>query len=194
MFVALGLPEEVKAEVERAQSELRGGLEGARVTWTRREQFHLTLKFLGDVEAERAGALVEAVRAACRDGGVLRLRAEGVGCFPDLRRPRVVWVGVKDTGGALGRLQRAVESACGAFAAEREGQRFSGHVTLCRIKSLAGPEAEGLAGRVGGMAARSFGEWTAVEVEVMRSELSPQGARHSVLAGVPIGGRVEGGL
>jgi 2'-5' RNA ligase len=186
MFVALSLPEEVRAEVERAQSELRGGLERARVTWTRREQFHLTLKFLGDVEAGRAGALIEAVRAACRAGGALRLRAEGVGCFPDLRRPRVVWVGVKDAGGALGRLQRAVETACGAFAAELN--RFSGHVTLCRIKSLARPEADGLARQVQAMAARSFGEWTAGEVEVMRSELSPQGARHSVLAGVPLGG------
>ena len=63
LFVAVMVPEEVKAEIERAQAELRRALPEARVTWTRPEQFHLTLKFLAHVEAQRVGELVE---AACR--------------------------------------------------------------------------------------------------------------------------------
>ncbi len=188
LFVALSLPEEVKARVETAQAEVRRALGHARASWSRREQFHLTLKFLGNVEAARTPELVEAIRAACQGGAALRLRAEGIGCFPDLDRPRVVWVGVKDAEGALARLQGAVETACAPFAAEGPEPRFSGHATLCRIKSLARSEAAGLAGQVEAMATMAFGEWTAGQVEVMRSELSPQGARYSVLASVALGG------
>ena len=99
LFVALTAPELVRREVEKAQAELRACVPQARVTWTRREQFHLTLKFLGNVEGERAGGLVEAVRGAASGFAPLRLRAEGVGCFPDLRSPRVVWLGVRDLRG-----------------------------------------------------------------------------------------------
>jgi 2'-5' RNA ligase len=187
LFVALRVPEEVKAKVEKAQAELRRSLEQARVTWTRREQFHLTLKFLGNVEGGRVAELVEAVRGACSGFAALRLRAEGVGCFPELRSPRVVWVGVRDAEEALPRLQRAIETACAGFSAQERQERFSGHVTLGRIKSIGRPEAESLGSQARAMAERFFGQWTADQVEIMRSELSSEGARHTVLATVGLG-------
>jgi 2'-5' RNA ligase len=189
LFVAVMVPEEVKAEIERAQAELRRALPEARVTWTRPEQFHLTLKFLAHVEAQRVGELVEAACRSCGGFAALRLRAEGVGCFPDARFPRVVWVGVRDEQDQLPRLQRAVEAAAGSFSAEARPERFSGHVTLGRIKGLGRPEAEGLARLAGAMAERFFGQWTADRLEIMRSELSPKGARHTSLATVALGAR-----
>ena len=96
LFVAVAIPEVVKAKMEAAQAELRRAVSEHSVRWTRREQFHLTLKFLGDVDAARVEALGEAIRAACRGFGPLHLRAERVGYFPDLRYPRVVWTGVQD--------------------------------------------------------------------------------------------------
>lgn len=188
LFVALRVPEEVKAEVEKAQEELRRSVPQARVTWTRREQFHLTLKFLGNVEAERAGELVEAVRGACRGFAALRLRAEGLGCFPELRFPRVVWLGVRDAEGALPRLQRAIETVSASFTAQERDERFSGHVTLGRIKSIGRPEAESLGRQARAMAETLFGQWTADRVEIMRSRLSSEGARHTVLAALPLAG------
>ena len=189
LFVALRVPEEVKAEVRKAQAELRRSIQQARVTWTRHEQFHLTLKFLGNVEEERVGELVEAVRGACGGFAAPRLRAEGVGCFPDLRSPRVVWLGVRDAEQALPRLQRAIETASTGFTSQPPEERFSGHLTLGRIKGIGRPEAESFGGQARAMAERLFGEWTADGVQIMRSELSPQGARHTVLATVPLGGR-----
>ena len=96
LFIAVTIPEEVKAKIAAAQAELRRVLPERVVRWIRREQFHLTLKFLGDVDAARVGALGEAIRAACRGFSPLALRAERVGFFPDLRYPRVAWVGVQD--------------------------------------------------------------------------------------------------
>jgi 2'-5' RNA ligase len=191
LFVALAVPEEVKAEVQKVQVELRRSMPRARVAWTGPEQFHLTLKFLGNVDKERVGELVEAVRGACRGFAPLRLRAEGIGCFPHAGSPRVVWVGVKDAEEALPRLQRAIETACAAFTPLGREERFSGHLTLGRIKEIGPTEAGYLAAQAAALVARRFGEWTAESVEILRSELSPQGARHTVLATVSLRGENE---
>ena len=182
LFIAVTLPEEVKAQIEAAQAELRRALPGPGVRWTRREQFHLTLKFLGDVDVARVQPLEEAIRAACRGFSALPLRAERVGFFPDLRYPRVVWAGVQDQAGQLLRLQQAVDAVTRDFTTEQKEERFSGHITLARIKAIKRPEAEALRQAAAGMAERLFGQWTAGEVELMRSVLSPQGARHTSLA------------
>ena len=186
LFIAVAVPDDVKAKLEAAQAELRRVLPDRNVRWSRREQFHLTLRFLGDVEAARAEALTDAIRAACRGFGALHLRAERVGCFPDLRYPRVVWVGVQDQAGQLPRLQQAVQAATEGFTTEQKEERFTGHLTLARIKVIKRPEAEALGKASAGMADRLFGQWEACRVELMRSELSPQGARHSSLASITL--------
>jgi 2'-5' RNA ligase len=186
LFIAVAIPGEVKAKMEAAQAELLRVLPEPSVRWTRREQFHLTLRFLGDVEAARVEALGGALRAACRGFGALHLRAERVGFFPDLRRPRVVWVGVQDQAGQLPRLQAAVELATREYTTEEKEERFTGHVTLARIKGIKRPEAQALGQAAAGMAERLFGQWTAYQVELMRSQLLPQGARHSTLASIAL--------
>lgn len=188
LFIAVTIPEEVKTKIEEAQGKLRRALPERAVRWTRREQFHLTLKFLGDVDAPRVEALGEAIRAACQGFGALHLRAERVGFFPDLRYPRVVWVGVKDQAEQLPRLQGAVESATREYATEDKEERFTGHVTLARIKGIRRPEAEALDKAAAGMAEQLFGQWTAYQVELMRSELLPQGAWHSSVASITLAG------
>ena len=188
LFIAVTIPEEIKAKIEEAQSELRRALPERGVRWTRREQFHLTLRFLGDVEAARVEALGEAIRAACRGFGALHVRAERVGFFPDLRYPRVFWVGVQDQAEQLPRLQEAAERATREFTTEAKEGQFTGHVTLARIKGIKRPEADALGKAAAGMAERRFGQWTAYKVELMRSELLPQGARHTSLASIALAG------
>jgi 2'-5' RNA ligase len=188
LFVAVMVPEEIRDAMVEAQAEMRRALAQSRVGWTRAEQMHLTLKFLGDVEAPRVEELTEAIRSAVSGFGSLRLRAEGLGFFPNPRSPRVAWIGVRDEADALPRLQRAVEGAVGGFTAEKPESGFAGHVTLARIKALKRPEVEGLARLARGMAGRVFGEWTASTITIMRSEIQPSGARHTGLATVPLSG------
>src|SRR5690242_19072251 len=95
-FIALSVPEAVKDEVERSRTELRRSLASSGIRWTTREQLHLTLRFLGNVEAHRVEALTEALRTASAIFASLQMRAAGLGFFPDARAPRVVWVGVRD--------------------------------------------------------------------------------------------------
>src|SRR5205809_984446 len=96
LFIAISVPDKVKDEIEKAQNELRRALPGGSVRWTKREQFHLTLKFLGNVEAPRVEELTESLRRGLEGFAALRLKAEQIGFFPDARRPRVVWAGVQD--------------------------------------------------------------------------------------------------
>ena len=192
LFIAVTVPEEVKTEIEETQGTLRHALPKECVRWTKREQFHLTLKFLGNIDAQRVEPLTDAVRAACQGFAALELRAERVGFFPDLRSPRVVWAGVSDRQDQLPLLQRAIETAMRDFTAEESKERFTGHVTLGRIKGLRRSEAEALAGIASGLATRLFGAWIADRVELIRSQLSPHGAQYSTLAAIPLTGPPAG--
>lgn len=187
LFIAIQLPEHLKTGIEKAQSELRRAVSEGCARWTTRQQFHLTLKFLGDVEAPRVGALAEAVRNACLGFPPLQLRARQVGFFLDRHFPRVAWVGVGDQPGQLPRLQAAVDAASRDFTAEAPEKNFTGHITLARVKGIRRHESEALAKAASGMAERFFGEWTADLVEIMRSELLPAGARHSSVAAIRLG-------
>ncbi len=184
LFVAIPMPEAVRNEITGVQQEMRQLVSRDAVRWTKPEQFHLTLRFLGDVPVERVAALQEAVNAVCRGGPALRLRAQGTGFFPNARSPRVIWAGVNDGEGRLVDLQKMLEAVVRPFTQEPGTERFAGHVTIGRVKFLKRPEIEKLAEHAQAIKDRLFGEWTANEVELIRSDLLSAGARHTLLAAI----------
>ena len=145
------------------------------VRWTKPEQFHLTLRFLGDVPSESVAGLQESVNAVCSGVPALHLRAQGIGFFPNARSPRVIWIGINDGEKRLVDLQRKIEVAVQPFTQEPGSERFAGHVTLGRFKQFKRLEIKALTGACARlMKDRLFGEWTAKEVEIIRSELLAQ--------------------
>ena len=186
VFIAISVPEQVKDEIERAQEQMRSALSGKCVRWARREQFHLTLKFPGNVELQRLEALMASIRGACAGFGVLQLRAGQIGFFPDARRPRVVWTRVCDGRDRLPSLQRAVETAAAGFTSEAPEPEFTGHVTLGRCRRIKRSQAEMLSVLATAMEDRIFGEWTTDRLEIIRSQLSPGGSRYTTLASLPL--------
>jgi 2'-5' RNA ligase len=187
LFIAIALPEAVKRAIEKAQDELRAALPSGSIRWTRREQFHLTMRFLGGVEVQQIDRLNEAMRRACAGAGDLQLRAARIGIFPGTRRPRVVWTGVDDHGGGLTALQRSIEAATAPFTDEPPQETFTGHITLARCRDINRTEASKLSTLVDRMADRSFGAWTAASVDVMRSVTAPTGARYTTVAQIALG-------
>src|SRR5271167_4773397 len=157
LFVAIPMPEAVRNGITGVQQELRQLVSPAAVRWTKPEQFHLTLRFLGSVPAGRVADLQEAVSAVCRGSPALRLRAQGVGFFPNARSPRVIWAGVNDGEGRLADLQKKIEGAVQPFTQEPGTERFAGHVTLGRVRSLKRPEIEELAAHAPAVQDRLFG-------------------------------------
>ena len=187
LFVAISIPEPVRDEIIRVQQELQPLVPRDVARWARSDQFHLTLRFLGDVPADGVEELKESAGAVCRNARSLSLRAEGVGFFPNPRSPRVIWVGINDQEGRLGDLQKQIETAVGPFSPEPGEKNFTGHATLGRLKNPKPADIWDLAARAQSLEKRPFGDWTAHEIEIIQSELSPAGARHISLAAFRLG-------
>ncbi|MCI4362831.1 MAG: RNA 2',3'-cyclic phosphodiesterase [Thermoplasmata archaeon] len=140
---------------------------------------HLTLRFWVDLEERRVPFVFEALDAAAARSRAFRLELAGVGAFPSVDRPRVVWVGIGRGGIELGGLQRALAEELVARGEAPEPRSFSPHVTLFRVRSAAGLPRARSALEVGG--ARSFGEIVVDRVELHSSRLGPGGAVHERL-------------
>lgn len=187
LFVAIAIPDAVREEMARVQDELQPLVSHEAVRWTKLEQFHLTLRFLGDFPSDHVSDLQESVRGVCSSTAPLHLRAQGVGFFPNARSPRVIWVGANGDDNRLMDLQKKIEDAVRTFTVQKGGEYFAGHVTLGRFKQFNRLEIRKLTACAETMKDRTFGEWTARGIEIVQSELSPTGARHTLLAALPLG-------
>jgi 2'-5' RNA ligase len=181
LFLAISLPEEVISKLQEIQRSLRKAVGGAQVRWTNREQLHLTMKFLGNVRVEQCPALLSAVNETCASFPPLRLTAGGIGFFPNAPNPRVIWVGVEDSGRLLPKLHEEFEARVGSFSGEERENRFQAHVTLARVKRMRREEAELLAQIVRSSNTDDLGSWTASHVDLIRSQLSVEGASYSIM-------------
>lgn len=184
LFIAIAVPDAVKLELDRMQCELRDVLPPRSTSWTKPENMHLTLRFLGDVDVGRVIELEQSLRSLVADFGELDLICDRLGCFPDLRFPRLVWAWVHDTDEKLAALAQRVNEAVAPFAERSAENPFTGHITLARPKKIKRADAERLAKFLESVATRRFGQWRADEVELIRSELLPAGSRYTTLATV----------
>jgi len=174
-FIAVDLAESVRAAISALQRDLAGA--GADVRWVRSEGMHVTLKFLGAVEAPRLERVYAAVATALGAEPALHVRARGVGAFPSLRRPRVLWVGLHGDG--LAALAARVDAAVIPLGFTPEDRGFTPHVTLGRVNSRRGWET--LHGRIAAHLDADFGDSDIDAVTIFRSTLRPAGSVYTVL-------------
>jgi 2'-5' RNA ligase len=130
-FLAFEIPGDVKARIEEARAGLREELPPAR--WTRPGGWHLTLKFLGEVEREALETLGSRLEPDLSSIKRVTVRLQKTGFFPSSMRPRVAWIGGSAVGGD--EVAAAVETAAASVGFKRERRPWSAHVTLARLKS-----------------------------------------------------------
>lgn len=186
LFVALPVPDKVREKLAAVQQDLRDRLPPKSVSWTRPDNVHLTLRFLGAVAGSRLESLKTSLGSAVHGFGSYQLLCTRLGCFPSLRYPRVIWAWVTDSEQRLLQLFEKVAAATKDFAENPPEERFTGHITLGRIKGIKRPAANILAEYVERAVDQKFGEWTANSVHLIRSELSPLGSRYTTLAEFPL--------
>lgn len=191
MFVSLPVDAAVKEEIRRLQNELRAQLPGDAVRWTRPDNIHLTLKFLGNVAVEQVDALASVLREACAGFEPLALRAENLGFFPPRGLPRVLWVSVRDERDQLAQLQRNVETGIRQKISGIEEERFTGHLTIGRVRNLRHTHARKLSDFARQFNGKVLGDWRAEKLELMRSELAPEGSGYSCLSEIPLSGKSQ---
>lgn len=188
LFIALELPPDVLKAITRLQDDLKRAIPARAARWVRPEGIHLTLKFLGDVRADRLDELKAAMAEAVTGHPGFELSLEGLGCFPNAERPRVLWVGVTGEIGPLRSLQSDVEKTITPLGFPAEERGFSPHLTLARTARGANREDAAQIGQISiehdvGLLA----SWRVRSVSLMRSTLKPDGAEYTQVAESALG-------
>jgi RNA 2',3'-cyclic 3'-phosphodiesterase len=186
-FIAIELDETLRIAIARVQGKFKRLAPPGSVKWVAPEGIHLTLKFLGDTPASRLDEIEAALRVACAGSAPFEFSVEGRGCFPNTRRPRVVWVAVREKGQALARLQAAIERQVAPLGWPTEERGFSPHLTLGRVARGASPAAEAAVGQVVEQSViEQIGAQRVTAVNLIESELRPTGAVYRTLISVPL--------
>jgi len=184
LFVAVNLPADERRRAWEAAAPLRRA--HLPVRWVAEDALHLTLKFLDDVEHERVAPIGQALGGAVRTARPFTVTLGGVGAFPSLGKPRVVWLGMEHHP-ALELLANDVELALMGLSFEPELRPFSPHVTLGRVERNARRGAFADFARLAGEV--DYAGSTVVEsVDLMQSTLGPHGASYTVLSRAALGG------
>ena len=190
LFVAVELPEAWLEALGRLMEQLKAALarepktSSARLRWVRPEGIHCTLKFLGGVTPDRLNPIEAALSGAVNAPPAIRLEVGAPGTFG--RSPRVVWAGMKGDVGALTALAGRIDAALAPLGFESERRPFSPHLTIARLPDDLPPEVRATVARIASaLTAPDVAPFSVERISLMRSFLSPGGARYERVASFP---------
>jgi len=183
-FIAIELPPEIRQALSEIEHEIQNrtgaGAQKA-VRWIAAENMHLTLKFLGEVSRANMQILAQMLRTEASRHPTFDFSVGGLGAFPNLRRPRVIWVGA-EAPAHLKKLQKAIEAEIRQLGYPTEQRPFSPHLTLGRITQNARPEEVSQTARaLGEMKVGTIGRIHVTHLHLFRSDLRAGGAVYSKL-------------
>ncbi len=185
-FIAIELPEEVKADLSSVQGRLKPE-QHPYVKWVSVAGIHLTLKFLGNIDQEKVSPIAEAMAQAAQKASPFRLEVGALGAFPNLRRPQVIWVAVGGEVEKLASLHRGIDQSLVALGFPPESRSFTPHLTLGRLKERASAEERR---RIGEALLAAKGEgvvpFQVTEISLMRSTLTPKGAIYNRICSIQL--------
>jgi 2'-5' RNA ligase len=180
-FIAAEIPQDIRDGIGEIRRKLKKT--GADVRWVKPENMHLTLRFLGnDVPRGTVDAVGDTLHGRLKSVGQFTITLEGLGVFPNARRPRVVWLGIEPHDGPLLELREAVEDAVAEAGWTREERPFSAHLTLGRIKSQSGIGK--LRQKLEKGSDRPVGSMVVDKVSLIQSDLKPAGPIYETLTTV----------
>ncbi len=183
-FLAIELPKAILKKIEEIEVELRST--HADVRWVNPEKIHLTLKFFGNIEESKIDSILKSIEEPAQNTAPFSLKVKGVGAFPNLKNPRVIWMGLVDGREALISLQKRIETQLEKIGFQPEDHPFHPHLTLGRMKSSRGKEE--LVERMEEHKEEEFGDLQAERVILFKSDLRPTGPIYTPLRELKFGG------
>jgi 2'-5' RNA ligase len=177
-FIAVDLDKAVRGRTIALQDSLKET--GTEVKWVEPENLHLSLLFLGEVDEREVVDVCRIVAETAKEHPGFKMRVETAGCFPNPRRPRVLWVGVGAGSQELCSIHDALEIALVDLGFRQEDRKYSPHITLGRVKSDRPTDV--LASALAQHGGWKGGEIQVSEVLVMGSKLTPTGPEYTVLS------------
>ena len=187
-FIATELPDELKEGLAQLQTRLKSSNPSS-VKWVDPSGIHLTLKFLGNIDVAKISEITQAIEAATQGISPFHLEVKGLGVFPNLRRVQVVWVGMGGEIDKLRQLQQRIESNLVPLGFAAESRSFTPHLTLARLRDHALPaDRERLGQLIAGTKFEKVHTIDVVSINLMRSQLTREGAIYSRLSSVELRG------
>ncbi|MBN2256799.1 MAG: RNA 2',3'-cyclic phosphodiesterase [Anaerolineaceae bacterium] len=132
-FIAITLPQSIQHQLAEIRDTLQKEMEETTVRWVNPANIHLTLKFLGEIPEKDVTNIILKLSGEIRLHPEFQLNIQGIGAFPSVQQPRVIWAGLQEAD-ALMRLQRSIESKMKELGYDTEERPFSAHVTIGRVK------------------------------------------------------------
>ena len=186
VFCAVELPGSVRTLAAEHIARLRRAVPEAKASWVRADNLHVTLKFLGEMEPERALTALSGAAARAADKVTpFELKLEGTGSFPSRGVPRVLWLGIRDRSDSLALVQQRLEDECASENFARESRPFNPHLTIARLRTPVRARELASIHQETQFETEVFG---VTELFVFRSELGPGGSRYTALARHRLGG------
>ncbi len=182
-FIAIEIPGNVISKIRELQEGFK--VYGFKIRWVRPESIHLTLKFLGNIETVEIDKVNNALSKTVKGYTPISLTAKGIGVFPGIRRPRVLWVGLTGQLESLVSLQKTLDENLRAIGFSREKRPFKGHLTLGRVKDKINAKKFGDA--LIGFRNFESETFTANQIILYKSELKPTGAVYTKLMSASLG-------
>ena len=186
-FIAIELDESIRHAIADIQDRLKRDRAARLVRWVTPANIHITLKFLGDVDADQMPALQNAIADACKGTPPFSLSLAGLGAFPNTRRPNNIWVGAAGQIDVAAQLAQKIDDVCVAFGVARENRPFTVHLTLGRVKKDVPPgERTSIGAMLDAAKIETLGELRVDHISVMKSELRPGGSVYTRLYAVEL--------
>lgn len=181
-FIGFELPEKIISYINKIQEDIKGYR--FKVRWVRPGNIHLTLKFLGDIDRSDTEKVGKAIAESAKETVPVSLAVKGIGVFPDIKRPRVVWCGIAGNMDSLTRLHKTLDENLALIGFQKEKRPFKGHLTLGRVKEkINSKRLLDAIKAIGGLESEPF---IADQIILFKSELKPAGAVYTKLKTVSL--------
>jgi 2'-5' RNA ligase len=188
IFCAVELQHSLREKLAQHIRRLRRAVPQVRASWSRPDNIHLTVKFLGEIPKSQVPDVSKAVELATENFSAFHVLAERTGVFPTNSAPHVVWIGATDVAGKLARLHNRVEHECAAMEFPKDKRRFHPHLTLARLRKPEGTGALAAAHLDLGFEPVRL---NVNKLSVIRSELRTEGSKYTVISTHPLGKQRE---
>jgi RNA 2',3'-cyclic 3'-phosphodiesterase len=175
LFLAINLSQQVNQDIFDAVHEVQSS--HLKLNWLKKENYHLTLKFLGETPSLLIPSVISAVQSILPAHPEFQVEAFGVGAFPRESHARVIWVGIRDLQSRLKKLAEEIDTALVPLGFQKEKKGFRPHLTICRLR-----EPKNVLPVLNSFRRESFGISLLKEVILYESHLTPTGSFYTPLS------------
>ena len=180
-FIAIELPGDIKQNLKVFISALKKEFGVSEIKWVNPDNIHLTLKFLGETELNTIQNITDQIKAISKSFSSPELQISGIGAFPDLRKPKVLWAGCSKSK-ELDYIFSRINSICVDLDFPAENRSFFPHLTIGRMKSMQSSlTIQKIQSYFNKYSSIKFGNFSAPHLAIYQSELKPAGPVYTVL-------------